>query len=416
MHLFTRSTVRAAAIGTIVFAALSASLALAVTRDQLPPWPNDVSPAGIRAAIANGADPAQFESIMPQGALEAVRSFYAETKAMGVARRSSVLYLLGPPNVMANNTAGDRVGETQAEVAVAVFGDTVVVGFNDSRGFLAGGGTGSPGPPTLSSFAYSTNGGASFTDGGDVPLAAAGDQAFGDPGVDTDERGNWYLNQIYTRAGGQQDIGVHHGRFNGVGVLIWDLPTMASIGTAATGLLDKCLLGCDRVTGNVYTAYTRFTATPQIEIVRSTTLGVAWDPPIVLDNTTVPTASKTAARPYCGPNGEVYVVWEKGANLINCPDGAGNVANPQGQIAFTRSLNFGASYDPFTIVGTVDLTFMASGPGDLRERANEFPDIAVDRSNGCFRGNLYVTWHEAGTWTSNLLAGPARAELADAAN
>jgi hypothetical protein len=316
---------------------------------------------------------------------------------------------------MANNTAGDRVGETQSEIAIAVLGDTIVVGWNDSRGFLAGGGTGSPGPPTLTSFGYSTNGGASFTDGGDVPLAAATDQAFGDPGVDTDERGNWYLNQIYTRTG-QQDIGVHHGRFNGAGVLVWDLPTIASIGTTATGNLDKCLLAADRVTGNVYVGYTRFTATPQIEIVRSTTLGLTWDPAIVLDNTVVPTASKQAARPYCGPNGEVYVVWEKGANTINCPDGAGNVTNPQGQIAFTRSLNFGASYDPFTIAGTVDLTFMASGPGDLRERANEFPDIAVDRSNGCFRGRIYVTWHEAGAWQSNLAAGPARPELNDAAN
>src|SRR2546427_364175 len=89
---------------------------------------------------------------------------------------------------LARPSRGDRNGETQAEIAVCVVGDTVVIGFNDSRGFLAGGGTGSPGPPTLTSFAYSTNGGASFTDGGDVPLAAATDQAFGDPGVDSDEQ------------------------------------------------------------------------------------------------------------------------------------------------------------------------------------------------------------------------------------
>jgi len=412
MSISTRSTVRVAAITAVVFTALAASLALAATRDQLPPWPNYLSPAGMRAALANGADPGQFAGILPEGALEAVQRFYAETKAMGVARRSSVLYVVGPPNVMANNTAGDGVGESQSEVAVCVYRDTVVVGWNDSRGFVAGN--------TISSYAYSTNGGATFTDGGNVPLALPTDQAFGDPGVDTDEKGNWYYNQIYTRTAGnpgpvaEQDIGVHHGHFI-AGVMVWDSPVMASIGTSATGNLDKCLIGADRVTGNVYTAYTRFTAVPQIEIARSTDKGLTWTTTL-LDNTTLPTSSKQSARPYCGPGGEVYVVWEKGANVINCPDGAGNVANPQAQIAFTRSLNFGASYDPFTIIGTVDLTFMAAGPGDLRERGNEFPDIAVDRSGNCFNGNIYVTWHEAGMWTTNIAAGPARAEAADAAN
>jgi hypothetical protein len=402
MNLTTRFTVRAAAIATIAFAALSASLALAVTRDEVPVWPGDMSPSGLRAAIANGADAALLAPYLPQGTAEAVQSFVAETRAMGVARRSSVLYLVGPPNVMANNTAGDRVGESQAEIAVCVYRDTVVVGWNDSQGFLAG--------KTISSYAYSTNDGVTFTDGGNVPLALPTDQAFGDPGIDTDEQGNWYYNQIYTRTAGnpnptaEQDIGVHHGRFPG-GVLVWDTPVMASIGTSATGNLDKCLLAADRVTGNVYVSYTRFTATPQIEIVRSTALGSSWGAPIVLDATATPTTSKQAARPYCGPGGEVYVVWEKGANSIFCPDGAGNISSFNAQIAFTRSLDFGLTYDPFTIIGNPVTDFLASGPGDLRERGNEFPDIAVDRSNGCFRGNVYVTWHDGASWAGNTSAG-----------
>ena len=97
----------------------------------------------------------------------------------------------------------------------------LLVGWNDSKGFTAG--------FTLSSYAYSTNGGASFTDGGNVPLSSASDQAFGDTGIDTDEKGNWYLNEIYTRTGpSQQNIGVHHGRFNGSGALVWDAPVQAA--------------------------------------------------------------------------------------------------------------------------------------------------------------------------------------------
>jgi len=104
------------------------------------------------------------------------------------------------------------------------------------------------------------------------------------------------------------------------------------------------------------------------------------------------------------------VVWEKAANSIFCPDVAGNIASFSAQMAFTRSLNFGASYDPFTIIGNPVTDFLASGPGDLRERANEFPDIAVDMSDGCYRGNIYVTWHESAPWTANVSAGPIAVE------
>ena len=400
------------------FAALSAcgvlflaGLALAAGRtDQVPPFPADMSPAGLRAAASQSEDPSIYEMFLPVGAEQEVSRFVAETRAMGVSKRSSHLIAAAPFNVRANDPTGDRIGETQAEVAVAMYGDTVVVGWNDAQGFI---GT----PITLTSYAYSTNGGVSYTDGGSVPLALAGDQAFGDAGLDTDEQGYWYLNEIYTRTG-QQNIGVHRGRFV-AGVLVWNVPIMASIGTSATGNLDKCLLAADRVTRNVYVAYTRFSATSRIEIVRSTTNGATWDPAIILDGTTTPTSSKTAARPFCGPAGEVYVVWEKGANSILCPDGSGNVGSyNSAQIAFSRSLDFGATFSALSVVGTGTLptTFMWSGPGDLRERGNDFPDIAVDRSGGPYNGRIYVTWHQSGNWTANLNAGPVKAEAADAAN
>ena len=394
----------------------SIGAATAQDTDQTPPYPGDMSPAGLAGLASAGIDSTDTTgvlSVLPEYMANAVRGWVNETQRIqnGHARTGVLsIPLPGPTNVRANNPAGDVTGETQAEVAVCAYNDTVLIGWNDSKGFTAG--------FTVSSFAYSTDGGATFTDGGNVPKLLATDQALGDPGVDTDERGNWYNNQIYTRGSPvtQQNIGVHHGRFNGAGQLVWDAPTMASIGTAATGALDKCLIACDRVTGNVYVAYTRFTAVPRIEVVRSTTLGASWDPQIILDNTTTPTSSKQSARPFCGPNGEVYVVWEKGANLIDCPDGSGNLDNTSGFIAFTRSLDFGATYSPFQLIGTVEHSWTWSGPGDLRERANEFPDIAVDRSGGPLNGSVYVTWHESAPWTSSLAAGPANAETNDAAD
>lgn len=388
--------------------------AFAQDTSQVPPYPNDLSPAGLQAAMSEGDS--TLAPFLPPEFFDRLREYVKETQRSGLSSRTGSLSVSAvPANVHVNNNAGDRIGETQAEVAVAVFGDTVVIGFNDSRGFTVGT---SPGVGTLSGFGYSVNGGATFTDGGTTPVALSTDFCFGDPGVDTDEKGNWYYNQIYTRTG-QQNIGVHHGKFV-AGVLVWDSPVQADVAVTSNSSMDKCLLACDRVTGNVYVAATRFSSIglpPRIEIVRSTNNGASWDPPVVLDNTITPTSSKQGARPFCGPNGEVYVVWEKGANSINCPDGSGNVASFNGaQIAFTRSLNNGVSYDPFTVIASLTTDFMASGPGDLRERANEFPDIAVDRSGGPFNGNLYVTWHESAPWTSNLSAGPVRAEAANVAN
>lgn len=416
MNVLPRFLLRSLA-SALLLAALSVP-AFAQLLDSTPTSPNDYSSAGLQAALSIGAiDPEAAGAISPEDAFAGARAYAQQLRAQGITNGSTrfSVNVGAPVNIRANNPAGDRIGETQGEVAVAVYGDTVVVGWNDSRGFLAGN--------TVTSFAYSTNGGATFTDGGNVPLALATDQAFGDGGIDTDERGNWYINQIYTRVAGapgptaEQDIGVHHGRFNGAGVLVWDPPVMASTGTSATGNLDKCLLACDRVTGNVYVSYTRFTATPQIQIVRSTTNGATWGAPITLDNTTTPTASKQAARPFCGPNGEVYVVWEKGANTIFCPDGSGNVTPYAGaQIAFSRSLDFGATYSPLSVISSLITNFLFSGPGDLRERGNEFPDIAVDRSTGPNRGKIYVTWHDGAPWTANVAAGPAHPEAADAAN
>ena len=405
MHLRTRLLTLTAAIAALTVMSYGASLA-APKRAELPTL-HDLSPMGVQASIATGADPGQFEGVISGDAVDAVKRFYEETKTLGLPKRVGTLFVPGPVNVRANDPTGDRVGETQSEVAVCVFRDTVVIGWNDSRGFLAGN--------TVSSSAYSVNGGATFIDMGNIPLALATDQAFGDPAVDTDERGNWYYNQIYTRVAGapdptaEQNIAVHRGVFTG-GVLAWGIPTQASIGTTATGNLDKCLLACDRVTGNVYVSYTRFTANPQIEIVRSVNQAATWGPAIILDAGVTPTSSKQAARPYCGPGGEVYVVWEKGANSIFCPDGAGNITSFAAQIGFTRSLDFGVTYSPVSIIGNPVTDFLAAGPGDLRERGNEFPDIAVDRSGGCYNGNIYVTWHESAPWTANTAAGPVKVE------
>src|SRR6202022_732769 len=96
----------------------------------------------------------------------------------------------GLANVLVNNPAEDshQVDQTtQSETSVAVHGKNVVVGFNDSQIallFLTAGGN-------LSGYAYSTNGGQSFTDGNQLPNRP-GEINLGDPWLGSDRAGNFY--------------------------------------------------------------------------------------------------------------------------------------------------------------------------------------------------------------------------------
>ena len=82
--------------------------------------------------------------------------------------------VISPANSLANNNAGSTGTAffTQSENTLVAFGNTVVVGFNDS-------GSNSGGSNKFTGFARSTDGGATFTDGGTLPTNPNGDA--GDP-------------------------------------------------------------------------------------------------------------------------------------------------------------------------------------------------------------------------------------------
>src|SRR5262245_58716026 len=82
--------------------------------------------------------------------------------------------IISPDNSLTNNNAESSGTAlfTQSETAIAAFGNTVVVGFNDS-------GSNAGGSNKFTGFSRSTNGGATFTDGGTLPTNPGGDA--GDP-------------------------------------------------------------------------------------------------------------------------------------------------------------------------------------------------------------------------------------------
>ncbi len=91
-----------------------------------------------------------------------------ERAATSAAGGPAALPRAGVPNVLVNNPGADRFQvdqTTQSETTIAVAGDNVAVGFNDSQqGLLA-----LTDGLDLTGYAYSTNGGQTFTDGGALP-------------------------------------------------------------------------------------------------------------------------------------------------------------------------------------------------------------------------------------------------------
>ncbi len=81
---------------------------------------------------------------------------------------------LAPTNVLVNNNNGATATSqfTQSETTILAYGNNVITGFNDA-------GSRSGGANRFTGYSYSTDGGLTFTDGGNLPVNAGGDA--GDP-------------------------------------------------------------------------------------------------------------------------------------------------------------------------------------------------------------------------------------------
>jgi hypothetical protein len=267
----------------------------------------------------------------------------------------------GIANIRVNSPAEDAGAgnhTTESEPSLAVHGDQIVVGFNDSN-------------PTSSFWGYSTSsdGGKTFVDRGGI----SGQQS-GDAVLAVDRTGNFYYAMLATDAAGHSCIGVSKSTDGGV---TFGAPVNAS--TTANGpdplFQDKEWLTVDNTggtfDGNLYVVWTRFTqTTSQIMCVRSTDRGATWSAPLGLS----PAADVQGAMPAVGPHGEVYVAWFDGAvpgiQLRCSVDGGVTFTNPVPGNNPVQTIN----PIPGTMTGNI--------------RADNFPSIAVDPSSG----NVYVAY------------------------
>ena len=274
--------------------------------------------------------------------------------------------VISPYNSLTNNNVGatGTVFFTQSETAIAAFGNTVVVGFNDS-------GSNAGGTNKFTGFARSTNGGVAFTDGGTLPTNPGGDA--GDPVLARNNTtGRLYFATLGFTVG---TIQVFRSDDDGA---TWMLPVNGTPGGSSE---DKEWMTVDNFAGpgngNVYLVSRRFGAPAGIYFFRSTDHGATFGPN--LGTLIVP--GSQGAFVAVGPDHSVYAFWYAGTTLQmrKSIDQGLTFAPP---VTVASGLVGGTNGD-LALTGTRQGTMTPSG-----FRSNQFPHAAVNPVTG----NIYVTY------------------------
>lgn len=276
-------------------------------------------------------------------------------------------------DALANNNAGAASDRwfTQSETTILAFGNTVVLGFNDSGSFGTGGNK-------FTGFAYSTDGGATFTDGGTLPTNTGGDA--GDPVLARNEStGRIYFSTLGFSV---STIQVFRSDDNGV---TWMAPVNGTPGGSSE---DKEWMTVDNFpgpgNGNVYLISRRFGSPAGIYMFRSTDHGNTFGP----TGGTLLVSGQQGAFVTVGPDHAVYAFWWNGTT-----------------IRMRKSTDFGVTFGSAVTVasglaggvnGDLGLTGIRQGTATASSfRSNSFPHAAVNPVSG----HIYVTFNDnpAGT-------------------
>lgn len=286
---------------------------------------------------------------------------------------------------------------TQSETSLAVFGSTIVMGWNDSSEFATAG----FGLTSFTGFGFSTDGGSTFTDAG-LLAPTPGFVSLGDPALAVDRMGNFYfasltVDNIFTNTGSH--IAVAQSTSTSPSVT-FGTPVLIP-GLLPFGFQDKELIAVDAsgspFDGRVYVAWTEFGSTNDTTILlagSTSTAPLAFGTPIALSPAD---ALNQGAMPAVGPNGELYVVWGRfvlGAGgitaesirLLRSNDGGVTFINPDPADANPNKIVAGPTPTPGLMT--------TGGPFERISRTRGFPYIAVDTTPGSSptRGNVYIVF------------------------
>jgi hypothetical protein len=306
-----------------------------------------------------------------------------------------------------------KANRTQSETTVAVLGNTVLVGFNDS-GQL----TGPNSSNDFTGYSRSVDNGSTWTDMGapTTPLGVV-DQVFGDPVLAGDpnrvagQNGVFYFANLAETAANLSIISVHKTINGGVS---WVQAANASPLAAAGQFQDKEWMAVDTRTfgtgaGNVYVCWTRFGGAGGIQFSRSTNGGVSFTQ--LAANLSAGTTNVQGCvvavdtRTFGTGAGNVYVAWLHSLSATTA------------EIHFRRSTDAGMSFGPEIIAGPAFPLAETPTPnpcnrpaffdtetnfGSRGIRSAPFPSMTVDPTTGY----VHVVWHRAG------LAGGSLSDIA----
>jgi hypothetical protein len=340
----------------------------------------------------------------------------ATKQALGAA---PAIPTAGLTNVRVNDPATDthQVDQTtQSETTIAVAGSNVAVGYNDSQTTLPT----LTAASTLTGYSYSTNGGATFTDGGSLQNRPEFIN-LGDPWLGADRAGAMYFGNLSLDFVNQNlDIAVAKSTNGGK---TWGLPTPVyrpPSNIFYSGDKDALTVGRDpaaRTRDNVYVAWDDFSFDSDacfndnvclqkngLAVARSTDGGVTWQlayaDQFIQDfndpNLGCSFAQYIGAYPIVNPsNGDLFVAAEHIA--VDDPGCVGT--SPTFDISVFRSTDGGQTFGPRVKIADVTPSFptgvLVLGPAQF-VRNLEFPTLA-------FKGNnVFAAWNDGAGGNSHV--------------
>ena len=310
------------------------------------------------------------------------------------------------PQVKVSNVIEGGVGG----VSAARCGNTIVVGFADAEPNR---------PNTFDGFAVSKNGGASFTDGGTLPVPPSNDFGINvlgsnfnnplgqsNPSVACANSNLFYYASVYSPTGDNCSNG--NGGCTAMSVSIstnggttWGLPVIASVqGSDIFEFVSPSMAVDPTNPAHLYVAYIDTDITSNFfhdcdltsystDVVQSLDAGKTWVGPMRVDHAcdqlgSDPALTGTLAGPNItvSPEGIVYLTEEF----------VGQSGNSN-EIHFLRSTDQGNTFSAPMIVSKDAIN-------------NALPQLAVDRTTSKFRGTVYLTWSgmPRGTTTEVLMS------------
>lgn len=295
-------------------------------------------------------------------------------------------------------------GFTQSESSSAWCGNTIVAGYNDSGAYLRTAGINFAGAWSFNGVSVSVNGGKSFVDLGYLnPGSDPANFLSGDPVVTCSSPRQFYYSSIFSTAtppdsnGNRNPLTAIAVNTSGNGGLSWGAPVAAVAKDGFSHGLDKPWMTVDPSNPlQLYVTYTDFDSSfpatgtcandsrIAIELVSSSDGGNTWSAPVVIDEECGASSNGVqGSNVIVSPNGKVYVAYEFIPGLT-----------PNNEIHFRRSLDNGKTFGKTIVIANDVVPNGAGGALQGGFRNNEFPQLAVDRTNNSSRGTIYVAWSD----------------------